>query len=194
MNNKQQPSAYRWMLIDYPQAEQAPVEAAKAGLLYFWWYKESRLEQSLSLSPVWVNVPPGHEFAELYPDAPLFYTDADFFRFQAHMKSLLIMRGPDNKPLMLRFYNPLYLTLWLKQLEPQRLTELLGPVATVQWSYQGQSHQLDNPSPESEPRQYDLAWFTVTEQDWSLLQQVYRQQAHHQPSHQSVQQNSQGQK
>ncbi len=34
--------------------------------------------------------------------------------------------------------NPLYLTLWLKQLEPQRLTELLGPVATVQWSYQGQ--------------------------------------------------------
>lgn len=165
-----------WMLIDYPHAQHAVIEAAKGSLEFFWWYSNSPLEQAIEASPLWVQVPNmEHSLLTQFPSAPLFTTLAEDNKFKQHIMSLLIVRASNNKPHFLRFYEPQYLSGWLSSLDSVRLSDFLGPITSISWLENNKEQHLRNPVQISEYVQRDFAWFQLTDEDWAQLKLAFSQ-------------------
>lgn len=164
----------RWVLVDYPLSQQAVIEAANHQLQYQWWYAGTALRDALEVSPLWVKVINAQqEFKHNFPQAPAFITTADDDEFIRHIKSLCLMRDPNGKPFVIRFYDPDYLTKWVAKLSQERLAVLLGPIDQIHWFYSGKEQTLLNPSPQNSPSQKDIAWFQLSESEWTMLTNAF---------------------
>lgn len=164
----------RWVLVDYPLSKQAVIEAANHQLQYQWWYAGTALRDALEVSPLWVKVTNAQqEFKHNFPQAPAFITTVDDDEFIRHIKSLCLMRDPNGKPFVIRFYDPDYLTKWVAKLSEERLAVLLGPIEQIHWFYSGKEQTLLNPSPQNRPSQNEIAWFQLTESEWTMLTNAF---------------------
>lgn len=163
-----------WVLVDYPLSQQAVIEAINHQLQYQWWYTNTALQDALEVSPLWVKVTNACQgFKQDFPQAPAFITTADDEQFMQHIKSLCLMRDPNGKPYVIRFYEPDYLTKWVAKLSEERLAELLGPIEKLYWFYDGKEQTLLNPSPQNRPSQKEIAWFELTETEWKMLTNAF---------------------
>lgn len=163
-----------WVLVDYPLSQQAVVEAANQQLQYQWWYADTALQDALEVSPLWIKVTNAQQaFKQDFPQAPAFITTADDEQFIQHIKSLCLMRNPNGKPFVIRFYEPDYLTKWVAKLSQERLAELLGPIEQIDWFYSGKEQTLRNPSQQNSPSKNDIAWFQLTESEWTMLTHAF---------------------
>lgn len=163
-----------WVLVDYPLSQNAAIEATNHQLEYQWWYADTVLQDALEVSPLWVKVTNAQQdFMREHPQAPTFITTASDEEFIEHIKSLCLMRDPNGKPFVIRFYQPDYLTNWVAKLSKQRIAELLGPIEEINWYHNGREEKLLNLSPEKVPSQQEIAWFNLTEPEWKMLTSAF---------------------
>ena len=165
-----------WLLVDYPHAQQAAIDASKYNLEHFWWYINTVLEDALHASPLWLRLPnKNHKIRESYPHAPIFTSMSEASRFKKHVDSLLIVSGPNGQAYVIRFYQPRYLYGWLKQLEENRLSAFLGPITMISWRSNGKTNQISNPTKVKQKKENGIGWFHLSEIDWQQLKLAFVQ-------------------
>jgi len=163
-----------WILVDYPLSQKAIIEATNRLLEYEWWYADTVLQDALEVSPLWVKTTNTHlEFKKEYPLAPTFTTSSSEEEFIQHIKSLCLMKDPNGKPFVVRFYEPDYLTKWVARLSEERLAELLGPIQKISWFHEDKEETLINPFPKNMTPQTKIAWFKLTEPEWKMLTNAF---------------------
>ncbi|MBE1277789.1 DUF4123 domain-containing protein [Enterovibrio baiacu] len=172
-------SVSKWKLVDIPHEQDTLTWATQGD--YHWLYTNTPLNVSMEASPLLIDVSEPREGAmpEQIVHAPTFQTRASSDVFIAHLRSLVIMRSPADKPVTVRFYVPTYLTFWLSKLPIPRQETLMGCIEHIQW----QGHQLSLPDDAQSVKRFEvnttLGWFALDEQEWALLKDAYQNRNSH---------------
>lgn len=156
------------------KAKEAEKDARLENLPFNYWYKETALEEALDASPVWVKVKSldGH-FPAIYSDCPIFCTQVEDQDFLRYVKSLILMKGPDGKGYLVRFYTPAYLHNWLSKIGQERINLLLGPISSIKYFFNKTHNEINNAQMSILTNKKDVAWFKINKPEWEMLKKAY---------------------
>ncbi|KJG15334.1 MULTISPECIES: DUF4123 domain-containing protein [Photobacterium] len=169
-------SENHWIVIDTPDSQQSLNFITAQGFDYFWWYTNTPLADSLSVSPLWVKVPSNkvEEILTRFSSSAVFASQLNDEQFEDYIKTLVLMLSPTHKPYVVRFYNPKYLQYWFADLTTERQETLLGPIIRIGWKQNGAVHTIENHHPSSFENSKTIAWFQLNEVEWDLLKIAYK--------------------
>ncbi|PSW25194.1 hypothetical protein C9J19_19195 [Photobacterium phosphoreum] len=165
-----------WIVIDTPQSQQSITYINIQELPYFWWYINTPLKDSLSVSPIWVLVPHNkvEDVLTRFPNSAVFSSNLNDGQFEDYIKSFTLMLSPTHKPYVVRFYNPKYLQHWLTKLSRERRNTLLGPITSISWQQDETIHSIKNNKAKIIENSKINTWFQLNETEWELLKIAYK--------------------